>query len=158
MVIETTRRSFLKSAAATGAALVIGLRPNGRLAVAASGTTSELNPFVRILADGTVQVVIKHFEMGQGTTTGLATLVAEELDAGWSRVSTDFAPADKDRYKNLLFGAQGTGGSTAIANSYLQYRKAGAAAREVLVKAAAETWGVSPSDITVERRHLEVRQ
>lgn len=155
MVIETTRRSFLKSAAATGAALVIGLRPNGRLAVAASGTTSELNPFVRILADGTVQVVIKHFEMGQGTTTGLATLVAEELDAGWSRVSTDFAPADKDRYKNLLFGAQGTGGSTAIANSYLQYRKAGAAAREVLVKAAAETWGVSPSDITVENGILK---
>ena len=157
MVIETSRRSFLKSAAATGAALVIGLRPNGRLAVAAgvADGPAELNAFVRILADGSVQVIVKHFEMGQGTTTGLATLVAEELDADWSRVATDFAPADKERYKNLLLGAQGTGGSTAIANSFTQYRKAGAAAREVLVRAAAETWGVPASEITVENGLLK---
>lgn len=155
MAIETTRRSFLKSAVATGVVLVIGLRPDGRLGVAAAGAPAELNPFVRISADGMVEVVIKHFEMGQGTTTGLATLVAEELDADWQRVITDFAPADKERYKNLAFGAQGTGGSTAIANSFLQYRKAGAAAREVLVKAAASSWGVPGSEITVENGVLK---
>lgn len=155
MAIETTRRSFLKSAVATGVVLVIGLRPDGRLGVGAAGAPAELNPFVRISADGMVEVVIKHFEMGQGTTTGLATLVAEELDADWQRVITDFAPADKERYKNLAFGAQGTGGSTAIANSFLQYRKAGAAAREVLVKAAAASWGVPASEITVENGVLK---
>jgi isoquinoline 1-oxidoreductase beta subunit len=99
--------------------------------------------------------VLKHFEMGQGTTTGLTTLVAEEIDADWDRVAIDFAPADTPRYKNLAFGAQGTGGSTAIANSYLQYRKAGAAAREVLVEAAAQTWGVPASSITVENSRLK---
>lgn len=155
MAIETTRRSFLKSVAATGAVLVIGLRPNGSFAVAAAESASELNPFVRILPDGTVQVIIKHFEMGQGTTTGLATLVAEELDADWQRVTTEFAPANVELYKNLAFGAQGTGGSTAIANSYLQYRKAGAAARDVLVNAAAQTWGVPVSQITVENSILK---
>ncbi|HRY07169.1 MAG TPA: xanthine dehydrogenase family protein molybdopterin-binding subunit [Hyphomicrobiaceae bacterium] len=155
MGIETTRRTFLKSAAATGAALVIGLRPDGRIAVAATGSPAELNPFVRILPDGVVEVVIKHFEMGQGTTTGLATLVAEELDADWSRVTIDFAPADVARYKNLALGAQGTGGSTAIANSFLQYRKAGAAARDVLVNAAAETWNVPASTISIEKGVLK---
>jgi isoquinoline 1-oxidoreductase subunit beta len=155
MVVETTRRAFISSAALAGVALVIGLRPDGRYAVAASDASTELNPFVRVLPDGTVQVVLKHFEMGQGTTTGLTTLVAEEIDADWDRVAIDFAPADTPRYKNLAFGAQGTGGSTSIANSYLQYRKAGAAAREVLVEAAAQTWGVPASSITVENSTLK---
>jgi isoquinoline 1-oxidoreductase beta subunit len=155
MAIQTTRRAFMSSAALAGVALVIGLRPDGRYAVAASDASTELNPFVRVLPDGTVQVVLKHFEMGQGTTTGLTTLVAEEIDADWDRVAIDFAPADTPRYKNLAFGAQGTGGSTAIANSYLQYRKAGAAAREVLVEAAAQTWGVPASSITVENSRLK---
>ena len=155
MAIEITRRAFMSSAALAGVALVIGLRPDGRYAVAASDASTELNPFVRVLPDGTVQVVLKHFEMGQGTTTGLTTLVAEEIDADWDRVAIDFAPADTPRYKNLAFGAQGTGGSTAIANSYLQYRKAGAAAREVLVEAAAQTWGVPASSITVENSRLK---
>ena len=149
MVMQITRRSFLKSTAAAGVVLIIGVRPDGSFA-ASVGHNTEINPFVRIQPDGTVQVVLKHFEMGQGTTTGLATLVAEELDADWARVMIDFAPADNERYKNLFFGAQGTGGSTAIANSFMQYRKAGAAAREVLVAAAAEFWGVPVASITVE--------
>lgn len=158
MAIKTTRRAFIASSALAGAALVIGLRPDGRYAVAVAGPetqTTELNPFVRILPDGTVQIVLKHFEMGQGTTTGLTTLVAEELDADWDRVAIDFAPADAARYKNLAFGAQGTGGSTAIANSYLQYRKAGAAAREVLIKAAAETWAVPADTVSIEKGLLK---
>ena len=149
MNIETTRRSFLGGVGAIGAAMVIGIRPNGQFAVAAESADTVINPFVRIMPDGSVQVVIKHFEMGQGTTTGLATLVAEELDAAWDNVTTDFAPANTKLYMNLFMKAQGTGGSTAIANSFLQYRKAGAAARDLMVRAAAETWGVEPSSVSV---------
>ncbi|MEM7778723.1 MAG: xanthine dehydrogenase family protein molybdopterin-binding subunit, partial [Pseudomonadota bacterium] len=88
-------------------------------------------------------------EMGQGTTTGLATIIAEELDADWADVKVEFAPANTKIYANLLFGAQGTGGSTAIANSFDQYRQAGAMARDLLVRAAAKTWNVPASEITV---------
>lgn len=153
MTIQTSRRSFLKGAAASGVVLVVGLRPDGAFAAGPGG--ARINPFVRIAPDGVVQVVLKHFETGQGTATGLATLVAEELDADWERVTIDFAPADNARYKNLFFGVQGTGGSTAIANSFMQYRKAGAAAREVLVAAAAEAWGVPASAITIEKGVLK---
>lgn len=149
MTYQANRRSFLKGAAATGALLVVGLDARGIFA--ASDSLAELNPFVRISADGVVHVVVKHFEMGQGTTTGLATLVAEELDADWESLAVDLAPGDSSRYANLFFGSQGTGGSTAIANSYMQYRKAGAAAREVLVAAAADRWGVSEKDIVIEK-------
>ena len=85
---------------------------------------------MRIGSDDTVTVIAKHLEMGQGTYTGLATLVAEELDADWSRVVVEGAPADAGRYNNLFWGpAQGTGGSTAIANSFMQLRRAGGRGR-----------------------------
>ena len=152
MTIHTTRRGFLKGAATTSAVLVVGLNANG---VLASGTADAvLNPFVKINADGTVTVIVKHFEMGQGVTTGLTTLIAEELDADWSKVNFEFAPANSAIYANLLFGLQGTGGSTAIANSFDQYRTAGAAARDVLVQAAAEKWSVNPESIKVENSML----
>ena len=84
-------------------------------------------------------VVVKHLEMGQGTYTGLPTLVAEELDADWAQIRAVGAPADARQYNNLFWGqAQGTGGGTAIPNSYEQMRKAGAAARVDMVAAAAE--------------------
>lgn len=146
-----TRRTFLHGAGVAGASLLVGFGPGGiATALAADRSATELNPFVRINPDGSVTAIIKHFEMGQGTTTGLTTLIAEELDADWATVSAEFAPADNDRYKNLLFGVQGTGGSTAMANSFMQYRQAGAAAREVLVRAAAQTWDVSVTDIQIE--------
>jgi isoquinoline 1-oxidoreductase beta subunit len=110
----------------------------------------EPNAFVRIGSDNRVTVIIKHVEMGQGTYTGLATLVAEELDAAWSQIDAAPAPADPERYNNLFWGRlQGTGGSTAIANSYEQMRKAGAAARAMLVAAAAHRWQVGESEIDV---------
>jgi isoquinoline 1-oxidoreductase beta subunit len=118
---------------------------------AAGGKTFAPNAFVRVDADGTVTVLSKHLEMGQGTFTGLATLVADEMDADWKQVRVIGAPADAALYKNLAFGMQGTGGSTAIANSYEQMRKAGATARAMLVAAAAEQWKVPADAITVSQ-------
>jgi isoquinoline 1-oxidoreductase subunit beta len=90
--------------------------------------------------------------MGQGTYTGLPTLVAEELDADWSQVRVEAAPADAAKYNNLLWGpAQGTGGSTALANSWQQLRQAGATARAMLVAAAAEKWQVPVSEVRVSK-------
>ncbi len=148
MGARPSRRDFLKSSVALGAGLVIGLNVDGLMA-ASSEAGFVANPFVKILPDGTTVVIAKHFEMGQGTTTGLATLVAEELDADWAKVTVDWAPADAKTYANLAFGSQGTGGSTAIANSFLQYREAGAIARDLLVRAAAAKWNVPASEITV---------
>ena len=154
-----TRRDFLK----VGAGLTLGvvLTPNMLAQVAGPGraggevvakATLEPNAFVRIGADNTVTVVVKHIEMGQGTFTGLPTLVAEELDADWSQIRVEPAPADAKRYNNLFWGpAQGTGGSTAVANSYEQLRKAGAAARAMLVAAAAQRWNVAPQSVTVSK-------
>ena len=107
----------------------------------------EPNQFVSIGSDNLVTIVNKHHEMGQGNTTGLATLVADELDADWSLVRTEYAGADVKLYANLAFGMQGTGGSTAIANSYMQYRTAGATARAMLVSAAAQEWNVPAAEI-----------
>ena len=109
------------------------------------------NAFVRIASDNTVTVLVKHIEFGQGPFTGLATLVAEELDADWSQMRAEHAPANADLYKNLAFGMQGTGGSTAIANSYEQMRTVGATARAMLVAAARAAWKVPAGEITVER-------
>jgi len=155
MNINVSRRGFLKASAAGTTALLVGINAKGVLAAGSTAAAAtDLNPFVKIDADGTVTVIIKHFEMGQGTTTGLTTLVAEELDANWDTVVPEFAPADVERYKNLFFGAQGTGGSTSIANSFMQYREAGAAARDLLMRAAAQSWGVDASTITVENGML----
>src|SRR5574343_1192868 len=116
----------------------------------AAKVTFEPNAFLRIGADNSVTVISKHLEMGQGTYTGLATMLAEELDADWKQVRVEGAPADAKRYNNLFWGpAQGTGGSTAMANSWEQLRKAGAAGRAMLVSAAAKKWGVAASDIAV---------
>ena len=96
------------------------------------------NAFLRIAPDNSVTVIAKHLEMGQGTYTGLATIVAEELDADWAQIRVESAPADASKYANLAFGTmQGTGGSSAMANSWMQLRKAGATARAMLVAAAA---------------------
>ncbi len=152
MTATMNRRGFLKSAGALGVAMVVGFNASGALAAsdnADTGASAEFNPFVKIDADGTVTVIVKHFEMGQGTTTGLTTLVAEEMDLDWASVKVEFAPSHEN-YKNLAFGGQGTGGSTAIANSYMQYRQAGAAARDMLIRAAAEDWGVAPAAISLK--------
>src|SRR5574343_1952145 len=116
----------------------------------AATVSFEPNAFLGIGAENSVTVISKHLEMGQGTYTGLATILAEELDADWKQVRVEGAPADAKRYNNLFWGpAQGTGGSTAMANSWEQMRKAGAAGRFMLVQAAAKRWQVPASEIVV---------
>ncbi len=154
-----SRRGFLLSSAVAAGGLAIGMylpsradaRPGMANVMQNAGGEGVFAPnaFVRIAPDDTVTVVIKHIEFGQGPYTGLSTIVAEELDASWSQMRADAAPADADTYKNFAFGTQGTGGSTAIANSYEQMRKAGATARAMLVAAAAERWNVAVSDVSV---------
>ena len=155
MTIQLSRRSFLRSVSAvSGAALVVGFETGNSLA--STGGAVDFTPFVRISTDGRVTAVIKHFECGQGTATGLATLIAEELNLPLEKVEAEFAPADAAKYGNLLFGGvQGTGASSAMANSYMQYRKAGAAAREMLVAAAAEAWGVPAGSVTLADGQLK---
>jgi isoquinoline 1-oxidoreductase beta subunit len=155
---QVTRRDFLKVGAATGAGLTLAFtltscgRKEGPGAEAqASKPVFEPNAFIKVGADGAVTVLAKHVEMGQGTYTGLSTIVAEELDADWSKLRVEGAPADASKYNNTLMGPiQGTGGSTAIANSWEQLRKAGATARAMLVAAAAKDWGVDAATLTTE--------
>ena len=152
--VRPSRRGFLKAGATAGAGLVIGLNlPVGgtKIARAADGALAP-NAFVRITPDNSVTVLIKHIEFGQGTFTGLSTIVAEELDADWSQIRAEHAPADAALYNNLHWGpVQGTGGSSSTANSYEQMRQAGATARAMLVAAAAAEWGVPAAGITVIR-------
>ncbi|WP_417329289.1 molybdopterin cofactor-binding domain-containing protein [Halomonas cupida] len=153
---NASRRRFLKGSAG----LTLALYFPWQMAAAAEsmGSTEdgdsqafEPNAFLRIDEDNKVTVIAKHLEMGQGTYTGLATIVAEELDADWSQVQVESAPADASRYNNLHWGPnQGTGGSSAIANSWQQLREAGATARAMLVAAAAQQWEVSAAEIVVE--------
>jgi isoquinoline 1-oxidoreductase beta subunit len=106
--------------------------------------------FLRIDADNTVTILSKHFEMGQGITTGLATLVAEELEADWAQMRFAFAPHDPKLYRHLTYGPYMlTGGSTSLSNSWDQMRKVGAAARTMLATAAAARWGVPVEEIAV---------
>lgn len=155
---EFSRRTFLQGVAVGGGLLIgCGLMP---VAAGAGETKKPLdmagesepsfNAFIKIAPDSSVTVVVKHLDMGQGVSTGLTSLVAEELDASWAQMRWEFAPADATRYNNLFWGqAQGTGGSSSIANSYAQLRNAGAAARAMLVEAAAHRWKVTPDKIKV---------
>lgn len=154
---NVSRRNFLNGA--MGLTLAIYLPAAGAAAGAGKARSAaapalepfEPNAFVRIGTDSTVTVISKHVEMGQGTYTGLATIVAEELDAAWPQVRVEGAPANARRYNNLLFGTfQGTGGSSSIANSWEQLRKAGATARAMLVAAAASQWQVPADEIRVD--------
>jgi isoquinoline 1-oxidoreductase beta subunit len=152
--VRPSRRTFLKAAGAVAAVgLTIGFEwaGTGRRALAATmpEATFAPNAFLRVAPDNSVTVIAKHVEMGQGAYTGIATIVAEELDANWQDVRVESAPADAKRYANLAFGTiQGTGGSSAMANSWMQLREAGAKARAMLVSAAAAQWQVPASELT----------
>lgn len=152
-----SRRGFLKGAAVVG--LTIGFQWSGArraLAAALPDAGFAPNAFLRIAPDDSVTVIAKHVEMGQGAYTGIATIVAEELDADWSKVRVESAPADAKRYANLAFGTmQGTGGSSAMANSWMQLREAGAKARAMLVEAAARQWQVPAAELRTRDGFVE---
>lgn len=144
-----SRRRFLKGTA--GLTLAVYMPWSLADSTARAGKKEgefEPNAFLRIGEDNVVTVISKHLEMGQGAYTGLATLVAEELDADWAQVRVESAPAES-RYKNSLLGIQGTGGSSSIANSWEQLRMTGATARAMLVSAAAWLWKVPAQEIEV---------
>ena len=152
---STTRRSFLQSS--SGAVLAIGFSlpaVSQRLAVAGSARVSgALNAYLRIAPDNSITVVCASAEMGQGVLTAIPMLLAEELDADWSRVGVVQAPVDA-AYANPMFGMQATGGSATIRGFWEPLRKAGAAAREMLVAAAAAQWKLDAATLRTENSHV----
>jgi len=152
---DTSRRGFLKASALVGAGLVIAFTlPGGKRFAfaddAPAASTFAPNAFLRIGSDDSVTVLLSHSEMGQGVWTGLAMLIAEELDADWSKIQVEHAPA-APVYGSFVFGGlQGTGGSTSVWSEFDRYRQAGAMARALLVQAAAQRHGVPVSEIKTE--------
>ena len=153
-----SRRSFLLGAAGAGVAVGFYLnRRSDETLVAKSDASAEPvnvewepQAFVHIGTDNRVTVLSKHTEMGQGIYTGLATIVAEELDAAWEQMRVESAPADTARYLNLDWGEQATGGSSSLGNSFAQLRQVGAAMRAMLQAAAANHWGVDPTGVSID--------
>src|SRR5712672_3616709 len=141
------RRDFLQVTGAAG--LVIAFRIPGRREKTQAGAPFAPNAWLRIGPDDSVLVIVDRSEMGQGVSTALPMLLAEELEADWSKIRFEFAPADK-AYTNLLFGIQGTGGSSSVRAAWKPLREAGARARIMLIDAAAQTWGVEPSACRAE--------
>ncbi|OHV77531.1 xanthine dehydrogenase family protein molybdopterin-binding subunit [Ensifer sp. LCM 4579] len=157
--IEASRRQFLIGALAAGTGIAVGFRLLAAAPAAASENATgshAFSPYMTIDGDGKVTVLSSQFEMGQGSYNGIATLVAEELDADWSTIEVKGAAGNVQAYGNIAFGGaiQGTGGSTSMSTSWERYRKAGAAARAMLVAAASEDWGVDAAEITVENGRL----
>jgi len=144
-----SRRDFLKVGVAVGGGLVLGFYLPGRddslQAATESGAPFAPNAWLRIGTDGGVTVMLHKSEMGQGIMTSLPMLVAEDLEADWSKIRVEFAPADIAYYTwfTPTFGAQFTGGSRSVRGSWDILREAGATAREMLIAAAAENWGVA---------------
>ncbi|QOY95139.1 xanthine dehydrogenase family protein molybdopterin-binding subunit [Massilia sp. UMI-21] len=149
-----SRRGFLKTAGAATGGLVLGFTLPGaqRFAIAADANAKVYAPnaFLRIAPDNSVTVIVNRLEFGQGVHTSLPMLIAEELDADWTQMRGELAPAG-DIYKDPAFGIQITGGSGSIAHGFTQYREIGARARAMLVAAAAEQWQVAPSLCTTSK-------
>jgi len=144
------RRSFLVSSAAIGGGLALGLRlPFGPEVVRAADGSPEITAWVVIRPDDTVVIRIARSEMGQGTLTGLAQLVAEELECDWSRVTTEYPTPGQSVERKRVWGDFSTGGSRGIRDSHEYVRKGGAAAREMLLQAAADQWKVPVAECTV---------
>ncbi len=146
LVARLSRRTFLRASAAVGGGLLLGYDlPPRRMWSQSSAAPFTPNAFIRIDRDGTVTLTMHKVEMGQGTYTAMPMLLAEELEIGLDQVSLEHAPPDDARYAEPLFGVQETGGSTSVRGNWEPLRRAGAAARTMLVAAAAATWQVDPS-------------
>ena len=141
-----SRRKFLVSSAA--GAFVLFFRVDGSTrateAAALSSAATQVGTGIRIAPNGVVTILVGSAEMGQGAMSGLAQILAEDLMVDWKKVRAEHAPADP-AFANPLFHIQLTGGSSSIRGYYATLRKAGATAREMMIAAAAQTWGVPAS-------------
>jgi len=140
------RRSFLRAGAAAAGGLVVGFYlPEGKKLAADTTAPLKLNAWVHVGADDKVTLFIHKAEMGQGTVTSLSMLLAEELECDWSKIRTEFPGVNREYGPN-----QGVVGSASIRTSWGTLRQAGAAAREMLIQAAAQKWGVDKSQCRAE--------
>src|SRR5947208_2155076 len=148
-----SRRKFVVGTAAAGGGLVLGLSvPFAGLAQAQNGAANaanEVNVWVAIKPDDTCVIRIARSEMGQGTLTGLAQLVAEELECDWKKVTTEGITPARNLASKRAWGEMGPGGSRGIRTSEDYVRRGGAAARVMLLQAAAEQWNVPAGELTV---------
>jgi isoquinoline 1-oxidoreductase beta subunit len=146
------RRQFLKLSVAASGGLLVGFYLPALSSKAAAEESPNVfmpNAFVRIGTDERITVIVNHSEMGQGVYTSLPMLLADELDADWSKVGFESAPVDP-KYNHPAFGMQMTGGSSSVWSGLEQFRQAGAAARAMLVTAAAQRWNIDPASCRTE--------
>ena len=153
-IVNLQRRDFLKTGALLGGGLVLGfhlpLQESQGQARAESKGPIALNAFIRIGRDNGVTILVNKSEMGQGVYTSLPMLVAEELECDWAKVRVESAPVDPV-YNHTGFGIQMTGGSTSVLSEWERMRKVGAAAREMLIAAAADLWKVERTSCRAEK-------
>jgi isoquinoline 1-oxidoreductase beta subunit len=148
-VPKINRRSFVVGTAAVGGGLALGLDiPFGPKVIRAADGSPEVNAWVVIRPDDTVVIRVARSEMGQGTITGLAQLVADELDCDWSKVTTEYPTPGQNVARKRVWGSMSTGGSRGIRESHEYVRKGGAAARQMLLQAAANEWKVPAAECT----------
>lgn len=153
-VVNLSRREWLQVSALAGGGLVLGVfEPQAAAKDEVASKQSKLNAFVRIGSDDLVTVVVNHLEMGQGQFTAVPMLVAEELEADWSKVRFEPAPVAVE-YNHSVYGMQMTGGSSSSWSEWERVRKAGAAARIMLIEAAAKQWKVTPDTCRAELGHV----
>ena len=151
-ITTPSRRTFLKVATAAGGGLMIGgVVPSSDAAAQVSGSFFEPNVWIKIGTDDSVRIMLTMIEMGQGVMTSMPMLVAEDLDFDWTKIKTEWAPADS-KYGNPNFGGQQlTAGSNSVRGMWKLMREAGATARLMLVTAAAQTWSVPESSLTTDK-------
>jgi isoquinoline 1-oxidoreductase subunit beta len=155
--LQATRRTFMLASLAVGSSLIIGFRQAARAeeVAATQPAAAAINPlsaYIKIDANNAVTIYSSQMEFGQGAYHGIATLVNEELGADWKDITVEGGSGNTAAFGNIAWGgaAQGTGGSTSMASSWERYRKAGAAARMMLIEAAAKNWGVPASEVKAE--------
>jgi isoquinoline 1-oxidoreductase beta subunit len=151
---DVSRRSFVAGAAGLTFSFTLGASLTGRLSEALAAEGAKLNAWVTIGTDNTVSILCPAAEMGQGVLTSLPMILAEELDADWSKVKTEFAPANPKVYGNpheLFKGAQITAASVSVPGYFMPLRLAGAQARRVLIDNVASEWNVPASELSTER-------
>src|SRR4029450_1770613 len=144
--VKLSRREFIKMTGAAGGGLMLGIGAGPSDAQEAKRMVFPPSAFLRIAPDGTTTIMVNRLEFGQGVSTALPMLLAEELDCDWNKGRAELAPAE-DVYADPAFGIQFTGGSGSVKSSWRQYRVIGASARAMLMSAAAQQGGGDPSKV-----------